>query len=130
MRSKPASLKTTDESKPTLMGRLTPIMLAFLVILVIYVPLNTYFHFNYLRLPDPGYTPMPPVEIQVRVSPIDQMEMVLVPAGEFRMGSMPDDDRAYSSEKPAHAVYLDAFWIDRTEVTTAQYALCVEAGDM
>ena len=29
---------------------------------------------------------------------------------------------------PRHTVFLDAFWIDRTEVTNAQYRACVEAG--
>ncbi|MBN8580756.1 MAG: SUMF1/EgtB/PvdO family nonheme iron enzyme [Anaerolineae bacterium] len=51
------------------------------------------------------------------------VSMVLVPAGEFTMG---DDSFVYSS--PAHQVYLDAFWIDQTEVTNAMYKLCVEAG--
>jgi eukaryotic-like serine/threonine-protein kinase len=56
------------------------------------------------------------------------MEMVYVPAGPFIMGSKEDDSKAYASEKPAHEVYLDAFWIDRTEVTNGQYARCVDTG--
>ena len=50
--------------------------------------------------------------------------MVYVPEGEFRMGR--DDGLDY--EKPEHTVYLDAFWIDQTEVTNAQYKKCVDAG--
>jgi serine/threonine-protein kinase len=49
--------------------------------------------------------------------------MVYVPAGEFTMGSNDYDD-----EKPPHAVYLDAFWIDKFEVTNALYKKCVDAG--
>ena len=33
-----------------------------------------------------------------------------------------------NDEKPVHTVYLDSFWIDKTEVTNAMYAKCVEAG--
>jgi formylglycine-generating enzyme required for sulfatase activity len=43
--------------------------------------------------------------------------MVYVPAGEFTMGS---DE--YSDEQPVHMVYLDAFYIDKTEVTNTQFA--------
>jgi serine/threonine-protein kinase len=55
----------------------------------------------------------------------DGMEMVYVPAGEFLMGSPEgegDDD-----EHPQHTVYLDAFWIDKTEVTNAMFANYVES---
>lgn len=50
--------------------------------------------------------------------------MVFVPAGTFPMGvSKPQPD----DEGPQHDVYLEAFWIDRYEVTNAQYRRCVVA---
>ena len=46
-------------------------------------------------------------------------EMVLIPAGEFLMGSDKRADRnAYQAELPQRTVYLDAYEIDRFEVTT------------
>jgi formylglycine-generating enzyme required for sulfatase activity len=54
--------------------------------------------------------------------------MVYVPAGEFLMGSTDGDPEAGDDEKPQHTAYLDAFWIDQTEVTNAQFRKCVEAG--
>ncbi len=48
----------------------------------------------------------------------DGAEMVLIPAGEFQMGS----NDGYSNEKPVHTVYLDAFAIDKYELANAQYA--------
>jgi formylglycine-generating enzyme required for sulfatase activity len=50
--------------------------------------------------------------------------MVYIPAGEFIMGS----DEGETDEGPAHEVYLDAYWIDQTEITNDKYALCVDAG--
>jgi formylglycine-generating enzyme required for sulfatase activity len=43
--------------------------------------------------------------------------MVLIPAGEFIMGSDNSDD----DEKPAHSVSLQAYYIDKFEVTNKQY---------
>ena len=57
----------------------------------------------------------------------DDAEMIHVPTGEFLMGSTDADRKAAADEKPAHTVYLDAFWIDRTEVTNAQYVQFLNA---
>ena len=56
--------------------------------------------------------------------PADGMVMVYVPEGTFTMGSDKSDYYSY----PAHNVFLDAYWIDQTEVTNAMYALCESAG--
>ena len=40
----------------------------------------------------------------------------------------PCERRWWENEKPAHMVTVNGFWIDRTEVTSAQYRQCVEAG--
>ena len=53
----------------------------------------------------------------------DGMTLLYVPEGEFTMGS-----ESYDDEKPIHTVYLDAYWIDETEVTNKQYAGCVSSG--
>jgi len=47
----------------------------------------------------------------------DGAEMVLIPAGEFQMGS----SNGLPDEKPVHTVLLDAFYMDKYEVTNAQY---------
>jgi formylglycine-generating enzyme required for sulfatase activity len=61
-------------------------------------------------------------------SPIDGGVLVCVPAGAFLMGAAETDPQAKDVERPQHTVTLDAFWIDRTEVTNAQYERCVQAG--
>jgi formylglycine-generating enzyme required for sulfatase activity len=63
-----------------------------------------------------------------QVSETDGMTMVFVPAGQFIMGSDASDPEADPDEKPQHTLQLDAYWIDRTEVTNAMYRRCVEAG--
>jgi formylglycine-generating enzyme required for sulfatase activity len=81
-----------------------------------------------------------PVPIDTRVRSTDGMVMVHVPAGEFQMGntgiqwiwggSLRDGDlgvQVFTDEQPGHTVYLDAFWIDQTEVTVAMFRTFVEA---
>ncbi len=55
--------------------------------------------------------------------PTGMDEMVLVPAGWFRMGR----NEGPAASRPEHRVYLDEFWIDRTEVTVAAYERFVQA---
>jgi formylglycine-generating enzyme required for sulfatase activity/CHAT domain-containing protein len=74
------------------------------------------------RPPPAGATPNVPPTGGTRVWEQDGSVKVYVPAGEFLMGSTDADDYAVPDEKPQHTVTLDAFWIDRTEVTNAQYA--------
>ncbi|GAB4421323.1 MAG: hypothetical protein Kow002_10200 [Anaerolineales bacterium] len=61
-----------------------------------------------------------------RTSSVDGMIQVYIPAGSFQMGGL--DPKAANDEQPAHSVTLDAFWMDKVEVTNGMYALCVQAG--
>ena len=58
-------------------------------------------------------------------SPAQEVPMAMVPAGEFTMGS--HEGRA--NEKPVHRVYLEAFLMDKYEVTVGQYAKFLETPD-
>lgn len=51
--------------------------------------------------------------------------MAWIPGGVFTMGT--DDKDAHPAEQPAHKVRVDGFWIDRTEVTNAQFRKFIEA---
>ncbi|MBI5304224.1 MAG: SUMF1/EgtB/PvdO family nonheme iron enzyme [Chloroflexi bacterium] len=79
-------------------------------------------------LPQPTATPRviatpTPRAGDTTTSPPDNAPIQFVSAGEFTMGSNDYDD-----EKPVHTVYLDAFWMDKFEVTNALYKKCVDAG--
>lgn len=50
--------------------------------------------------------------------------MVWIPGGEFWMGAQEDQMR---DSRPWHRVYVDGFWMDKTEVTNEQFAAFVKA---
>lgn len=52
-------------------------------------------------------------------------DMVLIPAGKFQMGS--NDSDAHDDERPEHTVYVDAFYIDKYEVTVGEYKQFIHA---
>ncbi len=68
---------------------------------------------------NPTARPSSPSEITGK----DGAPLVLVPAGVFTMGSDGGDD----DEFPIHRVQLDAFYIDKFEVTNGQFAKFVDA---
>lgn len=80
------------------------------------------------KAPEPAATKSAPVAAAPASLPqkIDYKgEMMLVAAGEFTMGANDASDEA----KPAHSVTLPDFYIDRTEVTNADYkAFCDATG--
>jgi sulfatase modifying factor 1 len=76
----------------------------------------------------PSALPAPALELYARrtraLCPIAGMEMILIPAGEFIMGS---NDR--DNEKPVHKVFLDSYYIMKTPVTVKQYkTFCTATG--
>ncbi len=74
-------------------------------------------------IPTSNSTPNPDVVTLTRDQ--DGMVMVYVPEGDFVMGT--PAGAGGDDEGPEHNVTLDAFWIDRTEVTNAQYRVFVDA---
>lgn len=67
--------------------------------------------------------------LMVKVEVEKRKGMVWVPAGEFFMGCNETVEiQCESDEKPGRRVYLDAFHIDKFEVTVADYRKCVLAG--
>jgi formylglycine-generating enzyme required for sulfatase activity len=63
--------------------------------------------------------------VSTQVSTQDGMVMALIPADIFEMGGAFDN----ASSFPVHTVYVDDFWIDRTEVTNEMFAKFVESTD-
>ena len=66
-----------------------------------------------------------PKRVEAGINPTDGAETVWVPAGEFLMGST--DDEGVRDERPQRKVYLDGYWMYKTEVTVAQYRKFCEA---
>ncbi|HIE26844.1 TPA: formylglycine-generating enzyme family protein [Candidatus Poribacteria bacterium] len=68
--------------------------------------------------------PGTPITVSIPVESIPIVEMVRIPAGEFEMG---DPFNEVGDARPVHIVYLDEFYIDKYEVTNAQYRLFVQS---
>lgn len=83
--------------------------------------------------PEPTETPAPPtptITPTPTFAPLEMTDafgvpMMFVPAGEFRLG---DTLLASDDNQPIHEVYVDAFYMDKYEVSNALYASCVNAG--
>lgn len=52
-------------------------------------------------------------------------EMVWIASGTFMMGT--NDERSFPNERPAHLVEVEGFWMDKHDVTNAEFAKFVEA---
>ncbi len=84
-----------------------------------------------LRLARDGYEAVeqsievmePEMTVTVALTPRAPEGMVFIPGGTFRMGR--DDGDEY--ERPAHEVTVAPFFLDRTEVTNAQYYQFIRA---
>ena len=75
-------------------------------------------------VPISGALPAPEKPLEVAVAS-DTMDMVLIPAGAFEMGS--DASDASDDERPSHTVYVDAFYMDKYEVTVGEYKAFIGA---
>jgi formylglycine-generating enzyme required for sulfatase activity len=67
---------------------------------------------------------------EVIAQEIKDDEMIVIPAGEFKMGCSPENDPYcyYISEEKLHTVYLETYKIDKYEVTYRRYQKCIDAG--
>ena len=68
---------------------------------------------------------------QERVRSIDGAVEIFIPAGEFVFGCIDDHNGGYEcmgDELPSRRLTLEAYFIDKYEVSNAQYAACVASG--
>jgi formylglycine-generating enzyme required for sulfatase activity len=94
---------------------------------------NTHYYWKVISHDVHGATTLGPVwDFTTGTGGITPGEMILIPAGSFQMGCDPahnNGDYCFSADElPMHSVNLDAYRIDKFEVTNAMYAQCVSAG--
>ncbi len=76
---------------------------------------------------------LPTVENETPPSGMAPEGMVWIPGGEFSMGSSVESEAMCGlpgvtrDAQPVHRVYVDGFWMDKTEVTNEQFAKFVRA---
>jgi formylglycine-generating enzyme required for sulfatase activity len=72
--------------------------------------------------PTPDPTPDPTMDYEEIFTNSIGMGFVLIPAGEFNMGSSEDEDNSVSDEEPVHCVKIEkAFYMGRCEVTQREW---------
>ncbi len=77
---------------------------------------------------DPNFPPPCTSIGQEWTSPKDGMVLVCVPNGAFSMGAGDNINYVMNYNKPIHRVNMSAYWIDKYEVSNAQYGACVSSG--
>ncbi len=73
--------------------------------------------------------PLTDIKVNTKLAPSGTAipeNMVLIPAGEFEMGGNDSEP----NESPVHTVYVDAFYMDRYEVTNAEYVAFLNAMEL
>ena len=102
----------------TISGPFTP---GPLVLVIIWADGSEVLNYT-VSTPKPGTTePILDIEQEpiLESDPIIPDGMVLIPEGEFKMGS--SDGGTDNDEQPVHTVHLDAFYIDANEVTNGEF---------
>src|SRR5262245_54877797 len=82
-----------------------------------------------LDVPAKQVEPVPAQSVAGSLAPpaVGREGMVLVPAGEFKIGSSEDDSWAERDEMPQRVVRLPAFLIDQLEVSNIEYKRFIDA---
>lgn len=121
-----------------LIGAIATIIVAILSILKeTYSPMSATFTSTYIYTStDVMTTSMPATTSIPNITPTQKnnqdftylmdekgIEMAHIPSGKFIMGGSQFDD-----EQPIHIVFLDAYYIDKYEVTNSAYKVCVDSG--
>jgi len=71
-----------------------------------------------------------PTALPTEITDAKGVQMVFVPEGKFIMGTSNKDFTYYLDvdQNPAHNVLLNAFYVDKYEVTNSLYRVCVDGG--
>src|SRR5438477_435849 len=102
--------------------RTLPLILTLLAVIFVALPIGGYVIYRATR-PSP---PQPSGPESPKPKPV-LADMVQIPGGKFTMGRNDAPKGVWGdAQRPAHTVTIKPFFIDRTEVTNAEYSTCVQ----